>query len=53
MQIVCDIVLIPSINNEDNATSCNLKKCNELKFCKKVAHDIDPVNSAASRKFPL
>ena len=25
--------------------SCNLKKCNELKLCKKVAHDIDPVNS--------
>ena len=27
----------------DNAMSCNLKKCNELKLCKKVAHDIDPV----------
>ena len=30
---------------QDNAMSCNLKKCNELKLCKKVAHDIDPVNS--------
>ena len=25
---------------QDNAMSCNLKKCNELMFCKKVAHDI-------------
>ena len=25
--------------------SCNLNRCNELKLCKKVAHDIDPVNS--------
>ena len=25
--------------------SCNLRKCNELKLCKKAAHDIDPVNS--------
>ena len=30
---------------QDNTMSCNLKKCNEPKLCKKVAHDIDPVNS--------
>ena len=24
---------------------CNSKKCNELILCKKVAHDIDPVNN--------
>ena len=30
---------------QDNDMSCNLKKCNELKLCMKVAHDIDPVNS--------
>ena len=26
-------------------TACNPKKCNELILCKKVAHDIDPVNN--------
>ena len=25
--------------------ACNPKKCNELILCKKVAHDIDPVNN--------
>ena len=25
--------------------ACNSKKCNELILCKKVAHDIDPVNN--------
>ena len=30
---------------QDNAMSCDLKKCNELILCKKVAHDIDQVNN--------
>ena len=30
---------------QGNAMACNSKKCNELIFCKKVAHDIDPVNN--------
>ena len=30
---------------QDNAMACNPKKCNELILCKKVAHDIDPVNN--------
>ena len=30
---------------QDNAMSCNLKKCNELILCKKVAHDIHQVNN--------
>ena len=30
---------------QDNAMACNAKKCNELILCKKVAHDIDPVNN--------
>ena len=25
--------------------ACNPKKCNELILCKKLAHDIDPVNN--------
>ena len=30
---------------QDNAMAGNPKKCNELILCKKVAHDIDPVNN--------
>ena len=30
---------------EDNAMACNPKKCNEMILCRKVAHDIDPVNN--------
>ena len=30
---------------QDNAMACDPKKCNELILCKKVAHDIDPVNN--------
>ena len=30
---------------QDNAMACNPKKCKELILCKKVAHDIDPVNN--------
>ena len=30
---------------QDNAMACNPKKINELILCKKVAHDIDPVNN--------
>ena len=30
---------------QDNSMACNPKKCNELILCKKVAHDIDPVNN--------
>ena len=32
---------------QDNAMSCNLKKCNELILCKKVAHDIGQVINIA------
>jgi len=30
---------------QDNAMACNPKKCNELILCKRVAHDIEPVNN--------
>ena len=30
---------------QDNAMACNPKKCSEVILCKKVAHDIDPVNN--------
>ena len=30
---------------QDSAVACNPKKCNELILCKKVAHDIYPVNN--------
>ena len=32
-------------STQNNAMACNPKKCNELILCKKVAHDIDPVNN--------
>ena len=32
-------------STQDNAMACNPKKCNELILCKKVAHDIEPVNN--------
>ena len=31
--------------------ACNPKKCNELILCKKLAHDIDPVNNIAQVSF--
>ena len=30
---------------QDNAMACNPKKCNELILCKRVAHDMEPVNN--------
>ena len=33
------------VGTQDNSMACNPKKCNELILCKKVAHDIDPVNN--------
>ena len=30
---------------QDNAMACNPQKCNELILCKRVAHDVEPVNN--------